>query len=116
MNQAAIKDTQYLPLAVVRRDDRHIDGFSAVNILNLVPALDLEGSTYDRFPDDYFIPERRGDLSGLRNVTLRSAALGGRDVIRLHEYPLPVYGSERFRDVFERGLFTGLSFVPVNLS
>ena len=83
---AGIGGIQYLPIQVPRPDGTRLEGFCIANILDCVDALDLKRSTYRRYPDDYFLPERRGQLNSLRQVTLHSKFLQGRDVVRLSEF------------------------------
>ncbi len=116
LNSASITGIQYLSLQVLRPNNSPFDGFSIANILNLVAALDFENSDYDRFPEDYFLPERRGMIRGIRRATLLKSALDGLQVIRLKEYPRSIYVSDEFKAVFESGAFTGYSFHQIQLS
>jgi hypothetical protein len=47
---------------------------------------------------------------------LRAPALAGHDVLRLNEYDRAFCVSERFRDAFVAGGFTGYSFEEIDLS
>jgi hypothetical protein len=116
LTEAAISGIQYLPISVLRPSGTRIEGFSIANILGCVNALDLERSTSSRYPDDYFLSERRGQMNSLRRVTLRGDCLQGHDIVRLNVYKEKVYVSARFKEVVEEGRFTGLSFHEVNLS
>lgn len=115
LEDAGIGEVQYLPINVVRPGDRRVAGYSVANLLSSVAALDFEHSVFTRYPEDYFLRERRGQLEMLRNVTLRSSALRGHNIIRLHEFRSKVFVSERFAAVVN-GRFTGLSFKEVALS
>ncbi len=90
--------------------------FSVVNVVERRPALDLSRTDYDVFPEDYFLPERRGKVRGVRRLVLRSEALANCDMARLDEFAPGVYASERFRIVFEQGAFTGCSLREVGCS
>lgn len=115
IRQAGIGDIQYLPVRILRPNRDEIPGFSLANILAKVPALDVSRSDFDRFEDDYFIPERRGTVSGLRRAALKRAILQGRDIARLEEFEVAMFCSERFKKAFERGRCTGFSFEQVSV-
>lgn len=116
LKKSGVRGIQYLPIKVLRPNGSLIDGFAIANILNLIPALDLEKSDYDLFPNDYFLPERRGQFRAIRKAVLRRASLSEHDIIRLKEFELNIYVSERFKKVFEEGKFTGYSFHECELS
>lgn len=118
LEDAGIRDIQYLPVTVIRSNGHRLAGFSIANVLRLVPALDLQRSDYDVFPQDYFLPARRGMVQGIRRAVLLRHALDGYDVIRLQEFKRGLYVSERFTTVFGAGRFTGYSFheVPVSFA
>lgn len=116
LQKASIDEIQYLPIAVIRPGGTRVAGFSIANVLSTVAALDLERSVFTRYPADYFLPERRGALETLRNVTLRSSALKNHGIFRLEEFRSKVFVSGRFVDVVGAGEFTGLSFKEVKLS
>ena len=113
---AGIEDIQYLPIRVLRSDGTPLAGFAIANVLSLVPALDLAHSDYDTFPQDYFLPERRGLVRGLRLPVLLRDRLTGRHIVRLTDYPVSLYASEHFKTAFEEGGFTWYSFHEVRLS
>jgi hypothetical protein len=101
---------QYLPIRVFRCEGSELQGYQIANILSKVPALDLKRSDYSIFAEDYFIPERRGSISAIRKAVLIRNKLMGLDVFRLSEFPLYEIVSQRFKDMFENGRFTGYSF------
>jgi hypothetical protein len=116
LEEAGIGGIQYLPIQVLRPTGSRIEGYCIINILNCVKAFDLGKTIHSRYPMDYFLPERRGELSSVRQVTLRSNQLKGHDIIRPEEYKVKVYVSGRFKEVFENNRFSGLSFHDVNIS
>lgn len=115
LEEIGIGGIQYLPVRVLRSTGMEVPGFSIGNTLNLVPALDFEKSEIEYFPDDYFRPEKRGQARDIRTAILRSSALRGLDIVRLAEFPVATYVSERFKEEFERKRFTGWSFRPVRV-
>lgn len=116
MAAAGVRGIQYLPVHVVRPNGKKVAGFAIANIVERRRALDRKRSDYDVFPDDYFLPERRGSVRGVRRVVLRADALAGCDIIRLDDFPSGVYVSERFKCTFEAHGFTGYSFREIALS
>jgi hypothetical protein len=110
---AEIRGIQYLPVRLFRPNGQEVAGFSIANITERREALDRSSSDYDVFPDDYFLSDRRGKVRGIRRVVLRAKALAGCDSARLDEFPSSVYVSERFKNVFEAGRYTGYSFREV---
>lgn len=112
LERAGIGGIQYLPLKVI--DGANVREFNAANILTRVAALDEEASDLRRFPSDYFIESRRGQVSALRTPVLRDMnMLNDIHIFRLAEFWPPVFVSERFRDIFRLGGFTGLDFSEV---
>ena len=116
LQHAGIEGVEYLPIRVYRPNGDAIFGFSIANILSCVEALDLRLSDFQRLPDDYFLPERRGWIRSISKPVLVRSVLEGLDVIRLSCFPPSVYVSERFVRVFEDGRFTGYSFHEVQTS
>jgi hypothetical protein len=116
LDAAGIAGIQYLPIQVLHKDGSEILGYQVANILNKVPALDLEKSAYTRYGDDHFIPERRGQLFTVRKAVLKRDALSGYDIIRLEEWPVYEAASERFKQAFEEARCTGYSFTKLSLS
>lgn len=114
LEDADIGGIQYLPVRVRRPNGELIPGYSIANILSLIPALDDKKSLVTRFDDSR--PDRVGQISGIMKPTLRTMALAGMDIIRLEEFPLCYYVSDRFRRVFMEGRFTGYTFREVPLS
>ncbi|RJQ27969.1 MAG: hypothetical protein C4589_07420 [Peptococcaceae bacterium] len=116
LDKAGVTGIQYLPVRVLHYDGTPIEGFAIANILNLLPALDFEKSDYDLYPDDYFLPERRGKVRAVRRPVLRYKVIEGCDILRLKEYKVMILVSERFRNLFVANGFTGYSFYEVKTS
>jgi hypothetical protein len=110
---AEIGGVQFLPVHVNRSDGSQVGVFHIANVLNLTRALDRTRADYSVFPTDYFLERRRGEISGLRRPALRKAVLGGIDIMRLADYPEPLFASQRLRHVFESNGMTGYSFDEV---
>jgi hypothetical protein len=113
LEEANVAGIQYLPIRVFRTGRSEIPGFSVANILNCVEGLDVRRSEIERFPDDYFLPARRGQIRSINSAVLMGAAVDRYDVLRLSGYPSHLYASERFVELFEAKGFTGYSFREV---
>jgi len=116
IRRSGIGDIQYLPVRVLRPNREEVPGFSIANILAKVPALDTSRSDLEVFEDGYFIPERRGKVSSLRRAVLKGRGLRSHHIVRLAEFEVAMFCSERFKDVFEREGCTGFSFEQVRVS
>jgi hypothetical protein len=110
LTRAKIEGIQYLPIHVLQPDRSEYFGYAIANILNLPEALDRERSDCDVFPEDYFLPDRRGLVSGIRKTVLLKDKLDGFHIIRLKEFEVAVYVSHYIVDVYKQNKFTGCSF------
>ena len=111
-----IAGIQYLPVRVVRPSGEEIAGYSAANVLNIVPALDVGRSTLTRFGADYFLPERRGQVQSIEHAVLLANSVAPYDIVRLQEYPVAMYVSDHFRRIFVAEGLTGYGFQEVDVS
>lgn len=107
---------QYLPIRVIRPNETLITGYCIANVLNCADALDLRRSKVSRYPDDYFLPARRGLIRSLDTPVLVASVITSYDIIRLSTFLAPIYVSERFVKLFRDGSFTGYSFHEVPTS
>ena len=111
-----IQGLQFLPIRVKRPNGELIPGFSIVNIINSVSALDLDHSICHRFPLDFANPNVRGKIAGIQRTVLLGDRLTGLDIIRLKDFKQSFFVSERIKNLFEINRFTGYSFEEVELS
>ena len=116
LEEGGITGVQYLPIRVIRPNGQLILGFSIANVLNCVDGLDLSRSAVERFPNDYFLPARRGAIRSINRPVLAGPAIDHYDIVRLSLYKAPLYVSERFVQIFEDGRFTGYSFQEITTS
>jgi hypothetical protein len=114
LEQAGIAGIQYLDVQVQRPDGTPISGYSIANIVNLLPALDVERSMVTRYGESR--PDRIGQISGILKPVLKKDMISGLDILRLAEFPLRYYVSQRFRRIFLEEQFTGYTFKEVPLS
>jgi hypothetical protein len=109
-----IGGVQFLPINLYHFDGSPILGYAFVNILSVIPALDLEKSEYFLFGDVRI--ERKDEILMLLRPVLRREALGDFDIIRLKEYPNFFFISQKFHDIFVQLYASGYSFKEVELS
>jgi hypothetical protein len=114
LRDAGVTGIQYLPAQVFQSGNVPVEGYAIGNILDVIPALDLAKSRYSLFGDSRL--DRKGEIFGLRKVVVRGAGLEGYDIVRLKEYPLYICVSQRFKDKFEAGGFTGYAFEEIEVS
>ena len=110
-----INGIQYLPIKVLESSARCIDGFCIANLTNFIAAFDDEKSDFNRFSHDFPNPKVQGEIAGVKRFVLKKSKLIGYDIIRLKEYKQRFFVSKKFKDIFEENLFTGYSFIEVEL-
>jgi len=113
LEESGIGDIQYLPLRVLRSNGEEIKGFAVANITTVRDALDRTRSDISLFADNFLVPSKRGQISAVRKSVLLASRLVGCDIFRLEGYRVAYYVSERLKEVFEGGRFTGYSFREV---
>lgn len=114
LEEISVSGIQYLPIKLVG-PTLVSDSFRVANLLHRLPLLDEEASEVKRYADDYFIENRRGQISGVRVPVLqRRPSLNGVEIFRLRQFWPPVFVSQRFRDLFRLRRFTGIDFAEVN--
>jgi hypothetical protein len=110
-------DIQYLPIRVFTSKRKLLTGFAVANITATVPALDIEKSFMVQIDERKIDPRtKRPKVKSVGRATLLGDRLKGHDIIRLAEFPLNIYVSQRFVDVIKKSRFTGAYFSPVELS
>jgi hypothetical protein len=111
-----ISGIQFLPIRVFHNDGVELPGYAIANFLNVCSALDLGKSNFEVFGDDYFLPERRGQISAMARPVLDATKILGKEVFRLKEFPIAEFVSERFSLAYEKCRCSGYSFHEVEVS
>jgi hypothetical protein len=114
LEAAGVTGIQYLPVRVYHHDGTLVPGFAVANLLHVLPALDLARSRYSRYGDDR--PDRKGQIRGVREAVLKREVVEGYDIIRLKEFPLFICVSQRFKETFDAGGFTGYRFYELGVA
>lgn len=106
-----VQGLQYLDIFIQNKNSQeYLDGYSVVNICNLVDALDLEHSQYDIFEvdkDEKFI--------SVEKYALKKDMLQGQDLFKLKDDTIPKFISERLVKVMIENNVTGCDFLEVNI-
>lgn len=84
-------------------------GYKIANLLDIVDALDLEHSKYDVFELD---DEK---IISVKKYALKEEMVQGHDIFRLKDYTIPIFISERIKDVIENNSLTGFAFIEVEV-
>jgi hypothetical protein len=108
-------EVQWLPVRVIRHTGEELQGFSIANFLNPVMALDRSATGVLQVADEIDPATGEPWIRGLGRPALKREVLKARTVIRLLEYPYPIFVSEQVAAVFRTGHFTGASLGPVRL-
>lgn len=115
LERCNISGIQYLPIRVLHSSGSEIQGYSIANFTNLVPALEVGHSDVDRFDPNYFIPDKRGKIAGIRKAVLNASILEGLDAIRLAEFPVAEFVSENFVRAYVEAGCTGYEFCQIEV-
>lgn len=106
---AKISGIQYLPVRIKKMDGSEIGGYRVANILNMVcNAFDRDKSVYETFGEER--PDKKGQIKCVMSYVLHEEQLSQYDILRLEEFRYNVIVSEKVRDIFKKGKFTGWDF------
>lgn len=99
---------QYLPIKLMDTTNGiENETYKVANILNVIDALDLENSQYDVF--------ELGDekIVSVKKYALRNAVIEGHDIFRLKNDTIPIFISEKIKDMIEKNKLLGFAFLEV---
>jgi hypothetical protein len=107
-------EVQFLPVSLFRSTGEKIDGFSIMNVLRPVEALDRQHCrVLTEDPEKIDPATGKPWVAGVGVYAVFAAAVAGRSVVRLKEFPPPILVSERFVAAFKRNKFLGGYFPKV---
>lgn len=101
---------QYLSVNLFDTKDRvENTEYKVANLLDIIDALDLEHSKYDVFT--------LGDekIISVEKYALNNQMVQGHDIFRLKDDTIPVFVSERMKDIIENNSLTGFAFIEVDV-
>ena len=96
---------QYLSTKLI--DTKNNVEYRIANLLDVVDALDLEHSQYDLFELD------NEKFISVEKYALKEEMVLGHDIFRLKDDTIPIFISERIRDIIENNSLTGFAFIEV---
>lgn len=101
---------QYLSVNLLDvKNDVVNDDYQIANLLDVVDALDLEHSQYDVFELD----DKK--IISVEKYALKSEAIKGHDIFRLKD-DIPVFVSERIKNIIEINALSDFAFMEVYVS
>lgn len=110
-------DVQYLPIRVIQSTGDVLEGFSVVNVLSKLRALNVKESKFVDYDMKRFDPTTgMPEIAIVGKPVLTSAVneFGG-DMFRLAEHLQKVFVSERFAKEFAKSAYSGARLVPVEV-
>lgn len=102
-----IKGVNYYPICLIDTvTGKMIDKYYFMYVTRFIDAYDMNKSeySYNQKYDAYFFKPMR--------VYLNQSVCEGEDVFRCKKEPVPIYVSERFRQIIQENGFSGFCFVP----
>lgn len=110
LKEGNIEEIQFLPVQVVHKSGIEIPGYSIVNVLKIVSALDYEHTIW-------MTPEREHVTYPQLNIleeALDWKKIEGLEIFRLVESKTEIYVSKYFKECLERKNATvGFGFMPI---
>jgi hypothetical protein len=106
-----LNEVQYLPIKiedVVSKTENST--YQVANILNVVDALDLKNSKYDVFELD-------GEkILTVEKYALKESEIKGHHIFRLKDDTIPIFVSEKIKNIIELDEMLGFAFLEVNVN
>ncbi|MCX7747914.1 MAG: hypothetical protein N2645_13655 [Clostridia bacterium] len=105
-----VNNVQYLPIKIIEeKTKKELNGYSVINILDLIDAIDLNHSLYRTL-------EAKGrKVLIFTHYALDSKKLGGLHLVRLKDPIFPTFISEALKNELLKSRLTGLDFSEVRV-
>ncbi len=100
----APENFQLFPVTV-KMPGRELSGYSIINVVGRVPAVDGDASDCKMYD---------GDIMRLNKLVLKKDLDRGLDLFRAEEYPLAIFISGAVKDALEAGSLTGMRITPAD--
>lgn len=99
---------QYLPIKIVNSINKEENSlYQVANILDVVDALDLDSSQYDIFELD---DEK---IISVEKYALKKTKIQEHHIFRLKNDTIPVFVSEKIKNIVEKNKLLGFAFIEV---
>ncbi len=105
----AADDVQLLDAEVAGATDE----YWVVNILNILPCLDEDRSSFTKWTEEDERPDKIGQYRGVSDLKIDPTKAVGHDIFRPWGWQVVVIVSERLKEAFESEKITGLKFIEV---
>lgn len=106
-------EVEFLPVRLIRPNNREILGYRIMNILHSVPALDLERSKFVSYNPAYIDPATNRPHVAVGRPAIRGDLLKSRSIVRIPDVQMSIFVSQCFVDVYRQNRFTGCTFTKV---
>lgn len=104
------KHVQYLDINIINSKTKEEDNtYKVVNVTKHLEALDLENSVYDFFELD---DEK---ILSVEKYALKQDVIKNYNIFKLNDEPIPIFVSERFKDIVEENSLVGFQFLEVKV-
>lgn len=103
-----VKHLEFHPVQLICRANQEIDDtYSFLNILDNVPCLDRENSEYETFSGT-------DEIISVEKFALKEEELHNRDLVRIRDYPIPIFVSPRLSSAIVAARLTGIKLTAVD--
>lgn len=100
---------EYLPVDLINNSMVLDVCYCAINITNVIDALDLENSQYSVLGEDDW------KVLAVQKYAFKEAAIQGHHIFKVKDSVIPVFVSEVIKDLVEKNGLTGFSFLEVKV-
>lgn len=101
---------QYLDIGIINNKTKEEDNtYKIVNVTKLLDALDLENSVYDFFELD---DEK---ILSVEKYALKQDVIKNCNIFKLKDETIPVFVSEKVKDIVEQNSLIGFQFLEVKV-
>lgn len=101
---------QYLDIKIRNSETNKInDTYKVANVITILDALDLENSKYDLFELD---DEK---VLSIEKYALRKNMIGNNNIFKLKDDTIPIFVSEKFKNIVEENSLIGFHFLEVKV-
>lgn len=105
LEEIKVEGLQYLPVSIVnKRNGVRLGNYYVINICNLIDAIDIEES-------ECF--EIGNGLYSFITYAIRKEKANGLDIFRTKQDNIPIFISERIRNVIKSNNITGCDFIKI---
>ncbi|MEZ6050004.1 MAG: hypothetical protein R3C02_01225 [Planctomycetaceae bacterium] len=101
------RDVQFLPIHVRRSTGEEIPGYSVMNVLPRIEAVNREKCFWLKEADDIDPETEKPRIYAIGRVAVYAKALSGCEVLRLMDFPSSIIFSQRLADIWTSNRFTG---------